>query len=487
MIQFPKSFMLLAFCSLATIVNSGVPLHRFEALVNRQSDPELGLYNSSDHVTILTEVNFKQTVLEQNRSSLVEFYNSYCGHCKRFAPKYKDLAKQLLPWKEIMPVAAIDCAAEENNDICREYEVMAYPTLRYFSPDFTPSKDNYGFNILSQNVIELRAILANALAAENKTANMSNWPNLSVLSETEAENPFEGVDSRVANIFFVYEAVNSTVALETQLHFLRYPNIQIRRIDNAELAKKFQIDANTKRVSSLDRKGNIVPYTTKSATLNDTIEVIESFLNLHHFTEKPIIVTPRYSSSHGTVLMEDDEKTAIIEEVLRNKHLVYQADLEMAIRGILNNEISKVGDMSGERLLALQRLMLVLKRFNPLGPNGQRVINELYDFVMIHNKKLTGKEFQDKLVMLESKHSPVFSSNHYVGCAASQHGLRGFTCSLWKLFHFMTVQAANYELSTDPLEILQAMHGYVKYFFGCTDCADHFQVNLKKLNNLLGL
>lgn len=43
------------------------------------------------------------------------------------------------------------------------------------------------------------------------------------------------------------------------------------------------------------------------------------------------------------------------------------------------------------------------------------------------------------------------------------------------MFHHLTVAADEQEKSTDPLEVLDAMHGYVKHFFGCTDCSRHFQ------------
>ena len=39
-----------------------------------------------------------------------------------------------------MAVAAIDCAMEYNMETCREYEVMGYPTIKFFSPN-TPAGD----------------------------------------------------------------------------------------------------------------------------------------------------------------------------------------------------------------------------------------------------------------------------------------------------------------------------------------------------------
>lgn len=55
-----------------------------------------GLYNASDDVVVLNATNFKTSVYGSNRSWLVEFYNSWCGFCYRFAPTWKALANDIL-------------------------------------------------------------------------------------------------------------------------------------------------------------------------------------------------------------------------------------------------------------------------------------------------------------------------------------------------------------------------------------------------------
>lgn len=63
----------------------------------------------------------------------------------------------------------------------------------------------------------------------------------------------------------------------------------------------------------------------------------------------------------------------------------------------------------------------------------------------------------------------------YCYCSGSTDDYRGYSCGLWQLFHYLTVAATNSEKSHDPQEVLRAVHGYVKHFFGCTDCSEHFQ------------
>lgn len=55
-----------------------------------------GLYNASDDVVILNATNFKTNIYGSTKSWLVEFYNSWCGFCYRFAPTWKALASDIL-------------------------------------------------------------------------------------------------------------------------------------------------------------------------------------------------------------------------------------------------------------------------------------------------------------------------------------------------------------------------------------------------------
>ncbi|KAK5907775.1 hypothetical protein CesoFtcFv8_005591 [Champsocephalus esox] len=63
----------------------------------------------------------------------------------------------------------------------------------------------------------------------------------------------------------------------------------------------------------------------------------------------------------------------------------------------------------------------------------------------------------------------------WVGCQGSVPHLRRYPCGIWTLFHVLTVQAKNTG-GTDPQEVLSAMRNYVHSFFGCRDCAEHFQI-----------
>ncbi|XP_017077247.1 sulfhydryl oxidase 1 [Drosophila eugracilis] len=466
----------LAVGLLASYAFAGVPLPRYEALLKQQSapaDPTLGLYDDTDKVIRLTVNNFNATVVDQNRGALVEFYNTYCGHCRRFAPTYKKVAEHLLPWSEVLIVAAIDCAAEENNGICRNYEVMGYPTLRYLGPGFQPSDQHYGLNVMSQDVNEIRELLAGMVAAENLTSNQNNsyWPNLHYLTENDsASSVFEGLSSARQYVAVVHEPENTTLGIEVALFMTPWPAVEVRRVIDPAVAAKFKIDPANSPLSVVNRKGEITTYSPEYANGESYAKKLEEILGKKNITPRPV-----KQHQQPTTPVNIAGQSELIKEVHRNKHFIYQADLEQAIRTILHNEVSKVSDISGEKLLALQRFLVVLQRYNPLGSNGHHLVSQLKDYVVQFHSELKGSQFEEEVKRMEAQLSPVYSSTHFVGCAGSSPRLRGFSCSLWTLFHFMTIQAANNEDSQDPLEVLQAMHGYIKNFFGCTECSEHFQ------------
>lgn len=126
-----------------------------------------------------------------------------------------------------------------------------------------------------------------------------------------------------------------------------------------------------------------------------------------------------------------------------------------------------------------------MTRYSPLGSHGRGFLIDLNTFITSKGG-ITGKILGDKIEELDVKWAPIFSSKRWVGCQGSAPSLRGFTCGLWILFHYLTVQASHASDVNDPLEVLRAVHGFVKNFFGCSECSQHFQTMAIK-NNIWGV
>ncbi|KAG0170339.1 protein disulfide-isomerase precursor [Apophysomyces sp. BC1034] len=78
-------------------------------------------------VISLTKDDFDKQVLGEDLM-LVEFFAPWCGHCKALAPEYEKAATELKP--KNVKLAKVDCT--ENQDLCQDYEVRGYPTLKLF-------------------------------------------------------------------------------------------------------------------------------------------------------------------------------------------------------------------------------------------------------------------------------------------------------------------------------------------------------------------
>jgi thiol-disulfide isomerase/thioredoxin len=120
-------------------------IHTFICLsivVSQANGKQLVLYNpKKDNIELLDSKTFESVLIGSPKATIIEMFVHWCGHCQRFAPKWKELAKDTKAWHEkVIRVAAIDCALTENDDICSLNRVTMYPSFRFFKPFANSSK-----------------------------------------------------------------------------------------------------------------------------------------------------------------------------------------------------------------------------------------------------------------------------------------------------------------------------------------------------------
>uniref|UniRef100_A0A6E8VT02 Sulfhydryl oxidase n=1 Tax=Anopheles coluzzii TaxID=1518534 RepID=A0A6E8VT02_ANOCL len=453
-----------------------------------------GLYDATDSVISLTAANLKQRVFNQPHASLVEFYNSYCGFCRRFAPIWKQLASDILGWQKLVHVTALDCSRDENNAICREFEVMAYPTIRFFSPYYADGEQKIGEPVKEhdeQRIID--RLVEYMQRVENRP---TNWPNLTAINRTDDKSALfdvtslSGATARPKYVYLINEKdANATVGLQVILDFHDTPDVSVYRVHDPTLS--------TNGLSVVDGTSlSVINLPIDEFGRDKVRDAIRLHLRQHHIvvTDVSTKSTKKAGDGAGAVggdggggggtteqnisaLMEQKQEAAIRAKVKElGAAVVYQADLEEAVRFALFHEIGRYKTIEGDRLVALRNFLNVLVRYFPFNDNGRRFLTEVRQYVLnAGEKRLDGEAFVARVKALETERKPVFSSNHWIGCSGSKEGLRRYPCGLWTLFHYLTVQAAESDLSNSPLEVLEAMHGYIKNYFGCSECSQHFQ------------
>jgi len=93
----------------------------------------------SKHLVTLSADNFEEKVVDNPQPAIVEFYAPWCGHCKNLAPHYAKAADKL---KGMVTFGVVDCT--EESDLCQEYGIQGYPTLKVFEIDSDTPKDYQG-------------------------------------------------------------------------------------------------------------------------------------------------------------------------------------------------------------------------------------------------------------------------------------------------------------------------------------------------------
>lgn len=123
----------------------------------RDSQSSSDLY--TDNSIKYDEEGFRKNI--GNIVHFVKFYAPWCGHCKRLAPIWDELAEKYnKPGEQKLVIAKIDCTTE--TALCSEQGITGYPTLKFFKKGTTEGHKYRG----PRDIISLEAFIANSLGHE---------------------------------------------------------------------------------------------------------------------------------------------------------------------------------------------------------------------------------------------------------------------------------------------------------------------------------
>merc|ERR1711957_824272 len=80
-----------------------------------------------DNVIILVGKSFEQIVMDPTKDVLVEFYAPWCGHCKKIAPIYEEVATNLKHNTNLI-IAKMDSTLNEVESV----SIQGFPTIKFF-------------------------------------------------------------------------------------------------------------------------------------------------------------------------------------------------------------------------------------------------------------------------------------------------------------------------------------------------------------------
>ncbi|XP_072161493.1 sulfhydryl oxidase 1 isoform X2 [Bemisia tabaci] len=432
----------------------------FKALASKP-----GLYDESDKVVILNSTNFDNYVMNHPKKAwLVEFYVSWCGQCQRYALLWKEFALNVYNWRDYVHVAAIDCDPDSidpnNRKLCRSYEVIQYPTLKYFPPKSLPG--SLGDPVLKGlTVDELRHSLIKALKGSSSPSNMP------VLEATEnLTEAIETLPPEVNHVGVLIDGADkrdSFIGEELILDFHR-PEYKIRMFhiegNNSEYVEMFNVQEFPSLYALERGAGDFVRLPVSNITRGDFYNATKLYLEEHgiRVPDLPYYDGPRKPFFANATAFTGD--------------LVYQLDIEQGFRETVLNHLKAPKEFLDEKLDALKRYVRVVARYFPFLEAGKEGVA---DSIWNHTGPMSGEQYESYLAPFESR-LPEFFMNppSYMNCRSSGASP---PCSVWLLFHTLTVQAESNRTrlnDDDPQDVLASIAGFVEHFFACNECSQHF-------------
>ena len=258
----------------------------------------------------------------------------------------------------------------------------------------------------------------------------------------------------------------SREAIMDAYHFSpNYPPIRRVNSTRTDLMGKFNVEKLPSFVF-LERTGKSEVYPIKSDR-KYMAKIMRKFFYSDNDVENTFETKFGHSSKQPEQIDSFDDKKP-------RKDQVYMADLEGALFYAFGHEASIHKLIAGKELAALKKFIVVLDEYFPARPGMKEAISTLRLKLDKYKKQISGEEFSHLWTGALNGKDAV---QEWVGCRGSRPHLRGYPCSIWTTFHTLTVSYATREPVNSPTEpdlILQAMKGFIKYFFGCAHCSNHF-------------
>lgn len=135
----------------------------------------------------------------------------------------------------------MDCASDENNDVCRQYEIMRYPTMRYFPPNYLPGPKQLGTNLdhlmvpaLDELIDELTTHLV------NETAGGVEWPKFGKFEGNNWQEIFDDTALDTKYVFIVNSNLPGFLPHQVLLDHIGVDYAAVRIVDG-ENSKLIQV------------------------------------------------------------------------------------------------------------------------------------------------------------------------------------------------------------------------------------------------------
>ncbi|UJR13479.1 hypothetical protein I4U23_000493 [Adineta vaga] len=379
---------------------------------------------------------------EQHSVWFIFHYLNYCGYCKKAEPGWEAVAQYALNWTKYIQIGAYDCNSESTSagDICQDEK---YPKWRIYCP--LTNKTQLGFDSEQRTNQTTPEDILNWLVTKlNQIAEQcygNSWPIENAI-EPNTKDDLNNIIPKNITKFKLF--VSDDILLYT-LYVLNNSNtIQTEPIYRLAMNNKL-IENSGILKGTRDTNGQIFLQT------RDSNEAIKPFV-----LDKNIV--SNLETTNGT-------STAAKRPTL--------SDIDSATVWIINRDLRRGLPSSTENVKAW---INTLYNFYPGSTTMKDFLYDLNEFLK-NQTELSSKDFQNYVNSTSTIKLPSLKFDH---CYASDSSRRGYPCTLWILFHSMTVKQARLAeqnaLSSNvkPFDVIVSIREFINHYFLCEECVTHF-------------
>ncbi|XP_028314414.1 sulfhydryl oxidase 2 isoform X3 [Gouania willdenowi] len=431
------------------------------------------LYTEEDPLELLSSGSLKPAVINSSSAWIVQFFSSWCGHCIQYSDTWKLLAQDVKDWQDAIRVGVLDCAQEENFDVCKEFGIKFYPTFKYFKAHSASTDRGVTYRGADREIQAVRQLMVSILQNHTELERPQHCPALEPYRSAELL-PLIGQRSDHYTAILV-EGPDSFMGREVILDLLQFSGVQVKRALSSELPL-----LDTLKITTFPSVYLLQP--NGSHTHLHSPKPLRFFFSSLLRSLPGVKRSSRLDRPSYTAVGLGDKRAEPMREF--NSSQVYIADLEAALHYLLRVELATHSTLEGEELKVFKDFITLVSKLYPGGGSVGRLMETLSDWLI--RLPLHTIPYKAVLDLLENRVGipGVFlgAELRWIGCQGSMAGLRGYPCSLWTLFHVLTVQydsdqsaLRNTGLEGEAAPVLQVMRRYVRTFFGCEECGRHFE------------
>jgi hypothetical protein len=215
---------------------------------------------------------------------------------------------------------------------------------------------------------------------------------------------------------------------------------------------------------------NYLPYLNRNQEMTETYrEYLTAYIKNNYIPKDALIEN----------LPQDNEiDTSPSGENYADAIFIY--DINSGLRYTLFNQIPLKREFNETQVRILKRLFDIIHEYYSFtNPNARLCIAAMQSWLSTKSRTFNASEYVKTLKMYNEEYDNAFPKlTGWKTCQGSESHYRGYPCSLWLLFHTLTVSEYVKTLKSHKFEnlheVIYTMRDYITNFFSCTDCAKHF-------------